>query len=108
MAVINHNPAVARVLFAASNFNARNMNNGLSPCIISNNFNGFVSYFSIHFAGVFPQEADLLIHPDLQNFTSPVYLDRDLDNDDREKSKKYLIYLKKIDAYFRGEYTTVE
>ena len=66
------------------------------------------SYSSIEFAGVFPQEADFRIHPDLENFTSPIYLDRDLEDDDREKSKKYLIYLKKIDAYFRGEYTPVD
>ena len=55
---------------------------------------------------MFPQDADFEIHPDLENFTSPIFLDSDLDKEDREKSNKYLIYLKKIDAYFKSEYTT--
>ena len=54
---------------------------------------------------MFPQDADFQIHPELEDFASPVFLDSDQDTDDREKSNEYLMYLKKIDAYFRSEYT---
>ena len=54
---------------------------------------------------MFPQDADFQIHPELEDFASPVFLDSDQDMDDREKSNEYLMYLKKIDAYFRSEYT---
>ena len=57
---------------------------------------------------MFPQDADFQIHPDLRNFASPIFLDSDQDEEDREKSNEYLKYLKKIDAYFRSEYTTNE
>ena len=48
---------------------------------------------------------DIQIHPDLEHFTSPTFLDSDLDIEERERSEEYLKYMKKIDAYFKSQYT---
>ena len=62
--------------------------------------------YSLTFVGGYPTEKDRDIFKDLQEF--PVFIDGDVETEDREEGESFHGYLKKINLYFKNNYSTMD